>query len=89
MNREEMINMLVEDRLTSWVYIQDTFAMEEALRFGWKGFDDYTNDELKAAVSEFDAEEIKELREGLENRWQAEKDAAKSYRKNALATMPF
>lgn len=60
MTRNEMINALIEDRLTDWVYARNTDGLEEILLTGWKGYEDYTDLELKEAFEELDSGTNKE-----------------------------
>ena len=47
MTRREMIEVLIEDRLTEWVFARNYDGLEEILWDGWKGYGGYTDEELK------------------------------------------
>lgn len=53
MIREKMIEVLIENRLTEWVFAGCTDSLEELLMFGWKGYEDYTDEELKEAIEDY------------------------------------
>ncbi len=60
MTRDEMIDVLIEDRITDWVYAQNTDGLEEMLFCcNWKAYDNYTDDELKEALEFLDEDQIK------------------------------
>lgn len=61
MNRQEMIEILIEDRFEDWIYARNTDGLEDTLRYGWKGLDDCTDKELKEALEDVDIKECKEL----------------------------
>lgn len=61
MTRQEMVDILVEDRFWDWIYARNTDGLDEVLRVGWKGFDEYSNKELAEALEEVDVEECKKL----------------------------
>lgn len=65
-----MIEVLIEDRLTDWVYASNYDGLEFVLRNGWKGYDNYTNDELKAEIKNMriEQEDINELLESSKYR---------------------
>lgn len=54
-----MIEKLVEDRFCDWVWARGYSGLEDALRMGLKGFEEYTDDELKEAVDELVPESYK------------------------------
>lgn len=58
MTRNEMIKALIEDRLTDWVYAQNIDGLEDILISGWKGYEDYTDLELKEAFEELSNENL-------------------------------
>ena len=62
MTRDEMIEILIEDRLSEWVYAQMTDGFVDMLRRGWKGYDEYTDKELQDLLNsyEFDSKRIKD-----------------------------
>lgn len=47
-----MIEILIKDRVGDWVHAMNHDGLEEVLAFGWKGFDDYTDQELQEAIDE-------------------------------------
>lgn len=50
MDREEMIEILIQDRIWDWVYAQNTDGLREALRVGYEGWENYTTQELSDAI---------------------------------------
>ncbi len=52
MTRDKMIEKLIEDRLNEWVYASCTESLIDCLYRGFKGYDDYTDEELKKACEE-------------------------------------
>ena len=50
--REQIIERLVEDRFCDWVWARNYEGLEDALRLGIKGFENYTDKELKKADEE-------------------------------------
>jgi len=46
MTREEMIEILIEDRLTDWVFAHNYYELEILLWEGWKGYSQYSDEEL-------------------------------------------
>lgn len=52
MNREEMIDILIQDRINEWVHAKCHETLEEFLYIGWKGYEDYSNEELYDAFEE-------------------------------------
>lgn len=61
MSREEMIDILIEDRFWEWIYGRNTDGLEEALVTGWVGFEQYTDEELIEALEGVDIQECKRL----------------------------
>lgn len=49
MTRDEMIELLIEDRINEWVHARMHEGLEEVLFSGWKGYDEYTDEELDEA----------------------------------------
>lgn len=67
MNRNEIISLLIEDRIGDWVHAHNTDGLEEVLVLGWKGYENYTNQELQEAFEEliednFDEETARKIR---------------------------
>lgn len=62
MSREEMIKILIEDKMWEWVYARNYDGLEDWLR---EGFDDWANTELKCAINELEEQgtigEIKKM----------------------------
>ncbi len=57
-----MIGVLTQDRLNEWVYASNTETLEDVLYYGWKGYRDYTDEELKAVVNDnFEQDDINSL----------------------------
>ena len=50
MTREEMIEILIEDRINDWVRASNTDGLEEILVVGWEGYENYTFHELQEAI---------------------------------------
>ncbi len=61
MKRQQMIEILIENRFGEWIYARCTDSLEEVLRIGWRGFDEYTNRELKEALEDVDIKECQKL----------------------------
>lgn len=59
--REEIIERLVEDRFGDWVWSRNYQDLESALRLGFKGFEQYTDDELKEANDDVLPENVEVL----------------------------
>lgn len=75
MTRDEMINILVEDKLTDWIYARNTEGLTWVLEMGWKGFEDYTNKELKEMIEHmFDEEQVRDLLESSAKRLEEEQN---------------
>lgn len=69
MTRDEMINVLIEHKITDWVYCGMTDMLEEFLLFcAWKPLDSYTDKELTNEVESFGEEQIKEYLESCRER---------------------
>ncbi len=67
MTRNEIIELLIEDRINEWVHARCDEGLEEILYSGWKGFDDYTDQELQEAFEylcedNFDKENAEKIR---------------------------
>lgn len=52
MTREQLIEILIQDRLTCYVYARNTDMLRELLIYGFKGFDSYTHQELLEEVED-------------------------------------
>lgn len=64
-----MIDVIIEDRLTEWVFAHSYESLEEVLLFGWKGLVDYTDKELTEIVmGNFDEEQVKDYLESRKRR---------------------
>ena len=74
MTRDQIIQILVEERLTEWVYANNTVPLDDILYYGCKSYDNYTDDELKKEIDEFDEEMIKEYQLSIERRLTAERE---------------
>ena len=69
MTRDEMIEVLIEDKFSEWIYAGCTDSLEEMLLFGWKGLEDYTDQELKETIEEmFTQKQVKEYLESSNQR---------------------
>lgn len=66
MSRNEMIELLVIDLICNWVFARNYDSLKEVLCFGWKGYHDYTDEELKEAIEEFDDEQIRDIKDAIE-----------------------
>jgi len=56
MTREEMTELLIEDRFSEWIYARCPEGLEDILHIGWKGYDNYTQQELEEAFLELPEE---------------------------------
>lgn len=54
MTRDEMITVLIEDKLNEWAFGQNTDSLEERLEYGFKGFGEYSDEELKQMIEDFE-----------------------------------
>jgi len=54
MTRDEIITILIEDRFNEWIYARCPDGLEHILEFGWKGYDNFTDEELYEAFNELD-----------------------------------
>lgn len=63
MTREEKIEILIRDRIWEWVDSSNSDSLEEWLAIGFKGFDNFTDQELDEAIEEIQdkVEQIKEM----------------------------
>jgi len=58
--REKIIEKLIQDRIGDWVHAHNTDSLEIWLMFGFKGFDDLSDQELEDAIDALpDAEEFR------------------------------
>ena len=67
MKKEEMIELLVEDRINEWVHARCHEGLEDILYSGWRGYNNYTDQELNEAFEElleenFDEEIVEKIR---------------------------
>lgn len=65
LTRDEMIQILIEDRLTDWVYARNYDSLEYFLLNGWgtskDGYESYSDNELKEELEDrFDEDQIKD-----------------------------
>ena len=68
MKREEMIDLIIEDRINEWVHARCYEGLEEILYVGWTGYTSYTDQELQGTFMEllyenFDDEKAEEIRQ--------------------------
>ncbi len=68
MTRDEIIDVLIEERISYWVFARCYEDLEDVLFDGWKGFNDYTDDELAECLynveeSNFDDETEAKIKE--------------------------
>lgn len=62
MTREEMIGILTQDRLNDWVHASNTETLEDVLYYGWQGYRDHADEELKAMIDDnFEKDDIEAL----------------------------
>lgn len=63
MTRQEKIEILIRDRIWDWVDAHNIDSLAEWLTIGFKGFDNFTDQELDEAIEEIEdkVEEIKEM----------------------------
>lgn len=62
MTKEEKIEILIEDKFWEWIYARCTDSLEDLLHEGFKGFDNYTDQELDDALDEIGEEKIEEIK---------------------------
>lgn len=62
MTREEKIEILIEDKFWEWIYARNTDGLEDWLHIGFKGFDDFTDQELDDALDNIGEEKIEEIK---------------------------
>ena len=68
MTREEKIEILILSQI--WFYLENNDCLSDALYYGFKGYEKYTDEELEAEFKELDKktlEEIKSIFEEKEN----------------------
>jgi len=65
MTRQQMIDVLVQDDIEYFVYTRMTDDLRDLFQEGRKGYNNYTLDELKEAIAEFDGTRIAELEKEL------------------------
>jgi hypothetical protein len=63
MTREEKIAILIEDRMWDWVYARNYDGLEECLKEGFKGYGNFSDQELDESLEEIEdkIEEIKAM----------------------------
>lgn len=66
MTREEIIEILIEDKINDWVHAKNHDELEIILTIGWKGYKNSTNQELDEAIEmlvehNFDKETAKKI----------------------------
>ncbi len=63
MTREEKIEILIEDRMWDWVYARNYDGLEECLTVGFKGYENFSDEELDGMLEEIKdkIEEIKAM----------------------------
>ncbi len=63
LTRQEMIEILIEDRMWDWVYARNYEGLKDMLTIGFNGFENYTDDELKEEIGWIEGKigEIKEM----------------------------
>ncbi len=66
MTREEMIEILVEDRFWEWIYARNTDGLADTLKAGFIGYEDYTDEQLAEALEEM-GDRVDEVKEMLKN----------------------
>lgn len=83
MTREEMIEVLIEDRLSEWVFASCYETLEELLWAGFKGYGEYTNDELLEEIElrGLKPEDIEQLQGQLEWRREESRKRAEDEKK--------
>jgi len=62
MTKNEMIDLLIMDRICDWIFARNYDPLKDILLEGFKGYEEYTNEELKDAVENFDDEELEDLK---------------------------
>ncbi len=90
LTREEMIEILIQDRFEDWIYASNTDTLEEALWDGWKGYGEYTNKELKDEIEmQFEQDRIEELLAGSESRKEERRKREEDEKKGIIHKLPF
>jgi hypothetical protein len=87
MTRQKMIDVLVELQIALWSGGGTTLEeLEMLVLYGWKGYEDYTDEEIKEA---FEGENLtsKEIKEYLEMKKERYKDQEKHLK--ASDSFPF
>lgn len=79
MSREQMIELLIEDRMLEWVYAGNDDGLRETLSTGFVGFENYSDKELKEA--------LERLGDGMVEELQGMVEANKN--RPELETLPF
>ncbi len=79
MTRDEIIDLLIEDRINEWIHAAMHEGLKEALYVGWKGFDDYTDQELYDEFEELVEENFDDVKA---EKIRVEKDRINLYNKN-------
>ncbi len=89
MTRQEMIDVLIEDRLTEWVFAGNYNSLEYALCDGWKGYDEYTDAELKKEIEmQFEPDDVTELLASSKGRKKEDRKREEDER-NGILKDPF
>lgn len=68
MKRNEIIEILIEDRIWDWVYAGNSEGLEEVLYAGFTGFKDYSDKELEQSINDIDKETLKEIMKMLKDK---------------------
>ena len=67
MTREEKIEILTMDRIWEWVYASNTESLEEWLALGFKGYDNFTDQELDGEIYEI-RDKVDEIKQMIANK---------------------
>lgn len=67
MTREEMIDILIKDRINEWVHAKCHEGLEEVLHVGWKGYENWSDKDVMDAFLDllpenFDEETAQKVR---------------------------
>lgn len=89
MSREEMIEVLIQDRLNDWVFASNCDGLEDVLWEGWKGYGKYTDNELKEEIEmRFEQEDIDQLLASSE--WRKEENRKREEEEEkGISKVPF
>lgn len=56
--REQMIDLLIKDKIWDWIFARNDDELIHMLEFGFGGYSNFTDKELKEKIEYVDVEEI-------------------------------